>query len=123
MNHAVNMLSDQTVGKTGYIYCINSNGIFVVHPMEGGLGNDFSHIGYIQSQIKTKEGYLEYEWKNPGESKVRPKAIYMTYFEPWDWIISVSSYASEFNRLISCAHISLKSWHGISNYLQALYTP
>ena len=60
----------------------------------------FSYRKFIQAQIKRKEGYLEYNWKNPEENTERPKALYMTYFQPWDWIISVSSYKSEFSKLI-----------------------
>jgi PAS domain S-box-containing protein len=91
----------QTIGDTGYIYCIDSSGIAVMHPDPQVEDVDFSHFAFIQSQMKRKEGYLEYEWKNPGEETPRPKALYMTYFEPWDWVISVSSYRSEFTRLIN----------------------
>ncbi len=86
----------QSVGKTGYIYCINSTGIAEVHPQEGVRENDLSSWAFIQEQCLKKDGYLEYEWKNPDEVNERKKALYMTYFEPWDWIISVSSYKSEF---------------------------
>ncbi|MCG8617377.1 MAG: cache domain-containing protein, partial [Desulfobacterales bacterium] len=98
---AIDVLASQTIGKTGYIYCIDSNGIAVVHPEAGVRGKDFSYRQFIQSQISKKQGYLEYDWKNPGETTPRPKALYMAYFEPWDWIISVSSYKSEFSSLIS----------------------
>jgi len=91
----------QTIGDTGYIYCLDSNGIAVMHPDPLVEDVDFSHFAFIQSQMKRKQGYLEYEWKNPGEENPRPKALYMTYFEPWDWVISVSSYRSEFTRLIN----------------------
>ena len=98
---SVRVLLSQAVGKTGYIYCIDSQGMAVVHPREGVLGNNFSHRRFIQDQIRNKSGYLEYDWKNPEEQAMRPKALYMSYFEPWDWIISVSSYKSEFTSLIS----------------------
>jgi len=91
----------QAIGNTGYIYCIDSNGIAVMHPNPLVEDVDFSHFAFIQNQMQRKEGYLEYEWKNPGENQASPKALYMTYFEPWDWIISVSSYRSEFNRLVN----------------------
>ena len=51
--------------------------------------------------IKMKTGYLEYDWKNPEEKNLKPKAMYMSYFEPWDWIIAVSTYREEFNELIN----------------------
>ncbi|MFO7883675.1 MAG: cache domain-containing protein [Desulfobacteraceae bacterium] len=98
---AAKILLSQTVGDTGYLYCINSKGIAVVHPQAGVLGNDFSYRKFIQKQISKKEGYLEYEWKNPNETQERSKALYMSYFDSWDWIISASSYKSEFINLIN----------------------
>ncbi len=94
------MLS-QSIGKTGYIYCINSRGIIQIHPEKALFHADLSGYPFIDEQKKRKNGYLEYNWKNPGETRPRPKALYMTYFKPWDWIISVSSYRNEFRELVN----------------------
>lgn len=98
---AIQILLSQPIGKSGYIYCINQKGMIQVHPQTTLVGTDLSGYGFIQTQKKKKEGYIEYDWANPGEKTKRPKALYMTYFAPWDWIISVSSYREEFNELIS----------------------
>jgi PAS domain S-box-containing protein len=98
---AQEVLLSQTIGKTGYIYCVDSNGTIRVHPQKALLGVDLSPYLFIRDQMVRKTGYLEYDWKNPGEASERPKALYMTYFEPWDWIISVSSYRSEFIELVN----------------------
>ncbi|WP_193771310.1 cache domain-containing protein [Candidatus Magnetaquicoccus inordinatus] len=97
---AVAVLLSQRVGKTGYIYGLDGQGIIRVHPVKALLNVDLTRYEFIQKQLKDKEGYLEYAWKNPGEAASRKKALYMTYFEPWDWIISVSSYRDEFSSLI-----------------------
>ncbi len=94
------MLS-QTIGKTGYIYCIDSQGIILIHPERALYHVDLSDYSFIAEQKQRKVGYLEYNWKNPGETHPRPKALYMTYFEPWDWIISVTSYRNEFRELVN----------------------
>ena len=94
------MLS-QTIGKTGYIYCIDSQGVILIHPESALIHEDLSGFSFIADQKLRKNGYLEYNWKNPGETEPRPKALYMTYFEPWDWIISVSSYRREFKELVN----------------------
>ena len=98
---AARLLMDQTIGSTGYIYCINSHGMAVVHPNPDVAGNDYSYREFIQQQIALRNGYLEYDWRNPDEPAPRPKALYMAYFEPWDWIVSVSSYRNEFAQLVS----------------------
>jgi len=97
---AISILLSQRIGETGYIYCLDTKGIIRVHPVNALLGADLTQYGFIQEQLNNREGYVEYDWKNPGETTVRPKALYMTYFQPWDWIISVSSYREEFHKLI-----------------------
>ncbi|MBV5319115.1 MAG: cache domain-containing protein, partial [Desulfobulbaceae bacterium] len=97
---AVAVLLSQRIGDTGYIYCLDSKGTIQVHPVAALLNADLSRYDFIQEQLQRKEGYIEYNWKNPGETEERPKALYMSYFKPWDWIISASSYRQEFNRLI-----------------------
>lgn len=95
------ILLSQTIGQSGYIYAINCDGILAVHPNKEMENRDMSFHWLAQRQKEMKEGYIEYNWKNPGEMEERPKALYMTYFEPWDWIISVSSYRNEFLSLLN----------------------
>ena len=98
---AARVFSGQTIGKTGYIYCINSSGLAVYHPNPSVNGRNFKAVDFVVKQIQRKAGYLEYAWRNPGEAKERSKALYMSYFAPWDWIISVSSYRDEFKALVN----------------------
>ena len=98
---AASSLLSQRIGTTGYIYCIDSKGIMQVHPVKAVVYSDLSKFDFVKKQQEKKEGYIEYDWKNPGELKARPKALYMTYFREWDWIISASSYREEFITLIN----------------------
>lgn len=102
---AAEMLLSQKIGRTGYIYCVNSDGVVVVHPKPGVLGQNVSSYEFVRDQIKGKLGYVEYRWRNPGENELKPKALYMTYFEPWDWIISTTSYRAEFDELVDVRDI------------------
>jgi len=94
------ILLSQTIGKTGYIYCVRSDGMAPVHPRPGVAGGYFLDQDFIRDMIRMKQGYIEYEWKNPGEDRERAKALYMDYFEPWDWIVCASSYREEFRELV-----------------------
>jgi PAS domain S-box-containing protein len=98
---AAAVLLSQTIGQSGYIYCLNSRGVVVVHPERSLIGSDVSNFSFINDVLASKRGYLEYDWKNPGEKIARPKALYMLYFQPWDWIIAVSSYREEFKGLVN----------------------
>ena len=95
------VLQKQTVGKTGYVYCIDSNGIVIFHPQTDIIGQNYMSFAFIQEQTERKDGYLEYEWQNPREDKFHPKALYMVHFEPWDWIISATCYREDFSSLVN----------------------
>jgi two-component system cell cycle sensor histidine kinase/response regulator CckA len=110
---------NQPIGISGYVYCLNSKGKVIIHPNDKVKGTNVSNFDFVKQQLETKEGYLEYNWKNPGEPQERSKALYMVYFKPLDWIISVSSYRGEFQHLVDLKDfrkeiLSLKS--GESGY-------
>lgn len=98
---AWNIMLSQPIGKTGYIYCLDSDGIMARHPHDELKGVDLSRHGFINEQKQRKMGYVEYDWKNPSETHFRAKALYMTHFPPWDWIVSASSYRTEFKELVN----------------------
>ena len=102
-NQAEQLLLREKIGETGYIYVIDSKGEFKVHPKSGVKGQNYAGFDFIRKQFQLRTGYMEYQWQNPGETEMHPKALHMVYFEPWDWIISVSSYKSEFSQLVSIA--------------------
>ena len=97
---ATGIILSQKVGTTGYIACVSSQGIMKVHP-RSPLNVDISEHDFVKEMKRRREGYLEYYWQNPDEATKRPKAMYMTYFKPWDWIITVASYRDEFQSLVN----------------------
>jgi signal transduction histidine kinase len=78
-------LSSIKVGKTGYVYIMDSNGSVILHPdvKVSNIGNyDFS-----KKIIRTKNGVIEYELNG-----IYKLAAYR-YFEPWDWyIVTTANY-------------------------------
>ena len=94
----------QTVGKTGYIFVWDISKAphsipLAVHPKI--QGEDVAYVDFVQGGSQLRNGYMEYSWKNPGEEKEREKAMYLAYFEPWQWVICASSYKEEFIDLIN----------------------
>ena len=77
---AAKVLLSQTIGHSGYIYCLDSSGIVVVHPQRLVLGSDVSEYSFVKDLLVKKRGYLEYDWQNPDEQAARPKALYMIPF-------------------------------------------
>jgi signal transduction histidine kinase len=98
---AVTVLLSQRIANSGYLYCLDSGGTVRVHPESGVLGQNLASVPFIQEQIQRKNGYVEYDWKNPGDLNPKPKALWMTYFAPWDWIISATAYRDEFDQVVN----------------------
>jgi diguanylate cyclase (GGDEF)-like protein/PAS domain S-box-containing protein len=103
----LSLFKTQGIGNFGYIYVINSDGVPQYHPRQELIGMPLLKMDqfnkawpFLAEQVKHKKGYLEYIWKNPDEQEFRPKGLYMTYFQPWDWIISACSNREEFARII-----------------------
>lgn len=91
------------IGDTGYMAGISSKGIAVIHPKIPG--RNLSSHDFMKRAIEMKNGYLEYQWKNPGDDKERKKVGSLVYFEPWDVIIWASSYQEEFLRFVDLKNI------------------
>lgn len=93
-------IRSKKVGKTGYIFAMNSEGTFTVHPEEEGKNfydaRDSSGQHFIKEMCEKKEGWIRYPWQNENDPKPRMKIVRYDYFEPWDWIVAVGSYEDEF---------------------------
>ncbi len=91
----------QRIGKTGYVCTLDSAGVMLIHPSPELISRNLSEYAFVRELSARKSGYLEYEWQNPGEAAPRPKATYMGYFAPWDWIVLASAYRDEFPQLLN----------------------
>lgn len=94
------LIKSKKVGKTGYIYCMDITGTLTIHPAREGdniyEATDYNGFHFIKEMTKQKEGWIRYPWKNPEEKEARMKIVRYIYFQPWDWIIAVGSYETEF---------------------------
>ncbi|MCP4118516.1 MAG: EAL domain-containing protein [Desulfobacteraceae bacterium] len=99
-------LTSEPIGTSGYLYCLDSRGIFQAHPQSSLVGRDVSSRAFVKELLNSKAGYLEYEWQNPNEAAPRRKALYMKRFEPWDLIVAASSYKEEFSDLVRPGDLS-----------------
>ncbi len=91
------------IGESGYITAVDiSRGekeiSLAVHPFT--KGKDITRFQFVQEMFRKKKGYYDLSWQNPGEPAPRLKAGYMTWFEPWEWIISAAPYKDEFHSLM-----------------------
>lgn len=83
------------LGKTGYLYVMNSKGDLLVHPTSQGsnIGNEEFVKTMIANKaaVKSSTQRLTYVWQ--GTNAV----AYYTYFEPLDWIIAARVDPADFS--------------------------
>lgn len=97
---AAEIVLAQRLGGSGYTYILDSRGHLVVHPNPSMKGADMREHWLAKRQMESRHGFVEYEWQNPGEPGPRQKILYMEYYPPWDWIISVTAYRDELAQLV-----------------------
>jgi methyl-accepting chemotaxis protein len=97
------------VGKTGYVYVVDSSGKYVISKNGERDGENIWEAKdadgrlFIQDLIrKAKEqptgvaADMRYPWKNAGEDTPRWKTAKIIYFAPWDWVIGAGAYDDDF---------------------------
>lgn len=97
----MDFLKSQVVGATGYLYVVSPTGTVIFHPNNEMIGSDLSQNELFKKQKAIgASGYVEYMWKNPGESQAREKSLAQETFEPWNWIIAATAYKEEFYKIV-----------------------
>lgn len=101
-------LKGVSIGGSGYIYAMNSQGVLTVHLAREGenVANEQDEEGhfFIHDMISKalvadpqKVLFSVYPWSNAslGDSRPREKIVAYRYFPEWDWIIAAGGYLDE----------------------------
>lgn len=97
----------QQVGDSGYLVAVEEkdNNLYLdLHPFLPKT--ECSTTEGCQEWAKTRNGYTEYNWKNPSDNSYRKKAAYVQEFPEWNWIVGASSYRDEFVKLVNVEDLS-----------------
>ena len=121
------------VGKTGYIFVIDSKGKYVISKDGKRDGEDISGakdangVLFIQEIAKKAKklgpkdiAEQKYPWKNKDDKEARMKVARLKYFKKWDWIIGASSYEDEFKDAVKVIEKSTAQsswWIGLISLL------
>lgn len=102
------MLQQVSIGQTGYLYTLTSNGTLQVHLAreQENILNEQDRDGrffireMIDSATQSPAGTLNlirYPWRNDslGDTIFREKMAAYLYYPEWDWIIAAAGYTSE----------------------------
>ncbi|RKY57764.1 MAG: hypothetical protein DRP95_06640, partial [Candidatus Latescibacterota bacterium] len=88
------------IGKTGYVFVLDSDGNAMVHPDPSQEGKnvidlkDSNGKKFIREMCTKKEGWITYSWVSRNK-RHKEKIVRYVYFQPWDWIIGAGSYLDE----------------------------
>ncbi|MGA1847304.1 methyl-accepting chemotaxis protein [Deferribacter abyssi] len=82
-------LTSIKVGKTGYLYIMDSKGTMIIHPNDKLIGTDMTKYDFAKEMVRNREGVVKYDWNGQ-------KIVVYKYFEPMGWIITSGSYLKEF---------------------------
>ncbi|MBI5017497.1 MAG: cache domain-containing protein [Deltaproteobacteria bacterium] len=101
-------LKGVSVGDTGYLYAMTSQGDLTVHVAQEGENiydaKDENGRYFIremcQSALRSRPGevlHIVYPWRNAllGDRAARRKAVAYRYFKDWDWIVAAGGYLEE----------------------------
>ncbi len=104
-----NKISEVVIGKTGYIFVIDSKGNYVVSKNRERDGENIISVKDAEGKYFIKEmidiakktngksaAIYSYYWQNKGETKKYEKLAAVTYYKPFNWIIGVSAYKRDF---------------------------
>lgn len=100
-SQAAQILVNQRFADNGYVFCLNSDGTIVVHPLGDLVGTHLAGVSYVDSLVQKKSGFFEFNWHDSEEMRPRVRVSWTSYFEPWDWIVSASVYRDELDQLIN----------------------
>lgn len=101
-------LKGVSIGGSGYLYAMNSQGLLTAHLAREGEnvaneqdeeGHFFIHDMLSKALVANPEQVLfsTYPWSNDalGDSRPREKIVAYRYFPEWDWIVAAGGYLDE----------------------------
>ena len=95
---ATRILLNQSIGKSGYLYVVNSQGTIVVHPQKELINTPLLPEQDNQGRVNQKYGYLDFQsTASAARGWTSNMAHYRTYFGPWDWIITAAIQRDDFS--------------------------
>lgn len=91
----------QIIGESGYFVAVRETPGQLYLDLHPYLARQecADRLG-CQVWARNRQGYVEYDWKNPADNSYRKKAAYIMEFPQWNWIVGASSYRDEFVDLV-----------------------
>ena len=88
----IEMVSSAKVGKTGYMYIMDSNGVLLQHPTS--IGKSILSHDFTKEMVEKKNGFIVYNWEG------RDKVTSYKYNADLDWIIASGAYFEDYTFIL-----------------------
>ena len=92
------------IGKNGYFFVLDKNGVEIAHPSVEGksIWDTADKNGVMLGQEIIKNalnggGYTYYQWPLPDSKTDAPKITYSELDPDWGWVVAAGSYMMDFN--------------------------
>lgn len=106
-----------------YFWINDLKPVMIMHPINEKLNNaalnekkdpngKFLFMEMVDVVKKHKEGFVEYMWERPGETKPVPKLSFVRGFEPWGWVVGTGIYIDDVENETNA--LSMKIWSVIA---------
>ncbi len=105
--YAMNAVASATYGKGGYFWINNTKGELLMNPYTPELvgmsllewtdvdGNYIFKNKKFIKKAKESGDWISYYWPKPESEEKTVKISYITYFEPWDWVLGTGVYIDD----------------------------
>jgi len=109
-NLAMSVLQSATYEDNGYFWINSGEGTLLMQPFTpdrvGINQTDWTDINgqhIFQEYIKKAKaggGWVSYYWPKPHSNEEHPKISYVSYFEPWNWVLGTGVYLDDMRKNI-----------------------
>ena len=115
---ALQRVGSMRYAKSGYFWINDATPVMLMHPIDPSLNGkllrdykdaagDSIFVEFVKICQRQKEGFLPYQWPEPGFRAPVRKLSFVKAFEPWGWVIGTGVYATEVRRSIDQLHLHL----------------
>lgn len=103
--YAIKALESATYGKNGYFWINSDDGELLMQPYTpervginqidwADINGRLIFVEFVKT-AKTGGGWVAYHWPKPGGNEEYPKISYVSYFEPWGWVLGTGVYLDD----------------------------
>lgn len=81
------------IGNEGYFYAVDYRGVLRAHSVNSIVETSILIEPVFNEIIRSGDGFITYDWANPGEEEPRPKTGFVVDVPQWEMYVVASNYS------------------------------